>query len=75
MNIINKMISFIKRLFNKKELKQLEAPRDIKTIDDKKEKFMNSIKVVTELKKKKKTKIETLICPGDGLGIQQGIKY
>ena len=74
MSIIEKMISFIKRLFKKEEIKLIEAPIEVEDEekDKKKEKFLNSLKVEDEVKKKKKLKrkIETLICVGDGLGIQ-----
>ena len=72
MNIINKLITFIKNIFNKKEvIKELNAPSP--TINnEKKANFIDSLKINTA-KRKKEKKIETLICEGDGLGIQKNI--
>ena len=74
MSVIEKMISFIKRLFKKEEIKLIEAPIEVEDEekDKKKEKFLNYLKVEDAVNKKKKSKgkIETLICVGDGLGIQ-----
>lgn len=68
MDFFNKIISFFKRIFRKdSSIKMLEEPR-IK-IEEQKQKsdFKNSIKVQLIEKKKKKNKIETLKCVGDGL--------
>lgn len=68
MSIINRMILFIKNKLNKQEVKMLEP---VLNVDTKKE-FVQSLKV-TNLKKK--SKIETLVCVGSGLGIQGKISY
>ena len=58
MSIIEKMISFIKRLFKKEEIKLIEAPIEVEDEekDKKKEKFLNSLKVEDAVNKKKKSK-------------------
>jgi len=71
MNIIKKFFFQIKNyFFNGNKVKQIEE----KTLIDNgyKEGFKNSIKY-KEKQSKAKNKIETLICPGDGLGIQTKI--
>ena len=70
MNIIQKIISFIKKRFMKQEeIKTLEEPK--KTINKEKNNFIKSLKI----EKKSKKEVETLICYGDGLGIQKKISY
>lgn len=70
MNIIRKMILFIKNIFIKQEeIKALEEPKQIVN-QEKKTNFIESLKINTTERKKK---IETLICEGDGLGIQKKI--
>ena len=74
MNIFKKIILFIKNKFkNQETTKQIEPPKEIED-KEKQAEFKNSLKVSTEKKKKKKSKVETLICKGDGLGIQNGMK-
>lgn len=69
MNIIRKMILYIKDIFNKKEeVKKLEAPKEVLR-EEKKSNF------VATLKTTKKDKVETLICVGDGLGIRKRMRY
>lgn len=68
MDFFNKIISFFKRIFRKdSSIKMLEEPKI--EIEEQKQKsdFKNSIKVQLLEKKKKKNKIETLKCVGDGL--------
>ena len=66
MNIIKKIINFIKKIFNKpEEVKKIEEAKI-----DKKEEFIQDIKIAP---KEEKKKIQTLICEGDGLGIQKKI--
>lgn len=73
MNIIKKMFLFIKNIFIKQdEVKELQEPKVISIEQDKKESFIESLKVTTTEKRTKK-KVETLICNGDGLGIQKKI--
>lgn len=70
MKILNKILIFIKNIFNKKEeVKKLAEP-EINVEQEKKENFVNSLKV-NIVENKKKNKIETLVCVGDGLGIQK----
>ena len=72
MNILKKIINFIKNIFNKKDnVKMLETPIEPIHNETKKE-FANSLKV--SLPKKTKPKVETLTCFGDGLGIQNKIE-
>lgn len=72
MNIIRKMILFIKNIFVKQdEVKKLQEPK-IVIEQDKKENFTESLKITTTEKRTKKS-IETLTCNGDGLGIQKKI--
>lgn len=80
MNVFKKFIEFFNRIFNKKEKcidsKNNDVVKDTLKIDNsvKKEEFIDSIRV--EKKKiKKENKIETLVCPGDGLGIQDKMDY
>lgn len=72
MNIIRKMILFIKNIFIKQdEVKKLVEPK-ITLNEDKKESFIESLKITTTEKRTKK-RVETLTCNGDGLGIQKKI--
>ncbi len=72
MNIIRKMIIFIKNIFVKEEkVKRLEEPKVINQKDER-DNFIKSLKVNIAEKRKNK-RVETLICVGDGLGIQKKI--
>ena len=71
MRIIQEIFSLIKKFFNKEETKLLEANTQNYN-SDKKLKFIQSLKIV---KTKKSKKIQTLVCDGDGLGIQKKISY
>lgn len=72
MNSIRKVILFIKNIFIKQdEVKKLVEPK-IAIEQNKKESFIESLKITTTEKRTKK-KVETLICDGDGLGIQKKI--
>ena len=70
MNIVRKIILFIKNIFNNQsKVEKIEDSK--KTLEqNKKESFMESLKTTNTEKEKK---IETLICEGDGLGIQKRI--
>ena len=70
MNIINRIMKFIKNIFKKQEeVKQIEAPK-MDFFKKQEEEFLKSIRVdIAE--KKENRKIETRICPGDGLGIKK----
>lgn len=72
MNIIRKMILFIKNIFIKHDEVKKLVEHNITIKEDKKEKFIESLKITTTEKRRKK-KIETLTCNGDGLGIQKKI--
>ena len=71
MNIIDKIFSLIQRIFNKKEIKMIEEAIP-NNKDDKKARFIQSLKIKEF---KKKGRVETLVCFGDGLGIQKKISY
>ncbi len=72
MNIIRKMILILKSIFIKRnKVKKLAEPKII-VEKDKKEIFIESLKVTTTQKIIKK-RVETLFCTGDGLGIQKKI--
>lgn len=74
MKFIKKVIFFIKDLLNKEKApKMIEAPTYNSKNDDK-VKFLNSLKV-NLMQNKKRNKVDTLICFGDGLGIQDKISY
>ena len=74
MNIIRKMFLFIKNIFVKQdEVKKIQEPKNA-IEQDKKENFIESLKI-TITEKKAKKKVETLTCNGDGLGIQKKITY
>ena len=72
MKFMDKIIHFFEKVFkrSKNETKMIPAPKETKK---EKEDFINSIKV--NLEEKKKNKVETLICYGDGLGIKGQLKY
>ena len=72
MNIIKKVILFIKNIFIKQdEVKKFLESRII-VHEDKKESFIESLKITT-IDKRAKKRVETLTCNGDGLGIQKKI--
>lgn len=71
MNIIKNIILFFKNIFYKQEdVKLLEAPKQVISVDNKGN-FIQSLR--TSITEKKEKKIETLICSGNGLGIQKKI--
>ena len=71
--MIEKLIEYFKKIFKRKEtIQMLEAP--IKNNhEEKRNNFKESLKV--NGLKNKKNEVETLICYGDGLGIQTKISY
>ena len=74
MNIIKRFFMFIKNLFTKQnKIKELEAQKQIIN-NNKKSNFATSLKTDSSNTTKKR-KIETLVCEGDGLGIQGKIDY
>lgn len=73
MNFVKKIISIIKNVFIKKdEIKKLEEPKNV--VINKKDNFINSLKISTT-EEKEEQDVETLICYGDGLGINTKIDY
>lgn len=69
MNIIRKIVLFIKSIFIKEdEVKKLVEPK-ITVKEEEKGSFIKSLKTTTTEKKR----IETLTCNGDGLGIQKKV--
>jgi hypothetical protein len=74
MSIIEKIISFFKNKFYKKnKIKMLSISQDAKSMESKNN-FVNSLKISLPEKNNQK-RIETLTCVGDGLGIQNKIIY
>ena len=74
MNIIKKMLLFIKNIFvSQDEVKKIQEPK-ISMEQEEKMTFMQSLRITTTEKKLKK-KVETLTCDGDGLGIQNKITF
>ncbi len=74
MNRIRKILLFLKNIWHKQDkVKKLEEPK-ITVNEDKKESFMESLRITREPKKTKQ-RITTLTCNGDGLGIQKKITY
>lgn len=71
MNIIKNIICFFISVFNKQEdIKLLEAPRQVVSIDSKSN-FIQSLR--TNITEKNEKKVETLVFSGNGLGIQKKI--
>ncbi len=64
MNLMKKFIYYIKNIFTKKPLKQLDVPH---SQPQNRDNFKQSIKTNVTIHKKVK-KVETPICVGDGLG-------
>lgn len=74
MNIIRKIIELLKNIIHKKNnVKMLDSAKELKHEGNKKD-FKDSLKV-NSIQKTKKKKVETLVCPGDGLGIYNKISY
>ena len=73
MNFIKKIYLFFKNILRKeKNTLLLEAFKD-NNQEEKKLKFFSELRI--DSKNKKKKKVETLTCIGDGLGIQGKINY
>lgn len=76
MKILDNLKIFFKKFFSKKESYDLldKAKSDNeKSINTNKSDFMESLK--QNVKKKKKARVETMVCVGDGLGINNKIEY
>ena len=71
---MKKMFLFIKNMFIKQEEVKNLAESKIIVNEDKKESFIESLKIKSTEKSTNK-KVETLTCNGDGLGIQQKILF
>ena len=79
MSIFKKIIFAIKNVFTKQnDVKRIEMSNEIASVNgidqNTGNNFMQSLKNATNSVAKKK-KVETLICDGDGLGIQKKISY
>ena len=74
MNIIKKIIIFFKnKICKKNNLKMIDSAKDFKQKEDQKS-FVASLKI-EKIPNPKKKKVETLVSPGDGLGIENKISY
>ena len=74
MNFVKNIIVFLKRIFNKENnIKMIEAPA-VEVPKEETSDFKKQLKV-TKNEKQKSSEVETLICFGDGLGIQTKINY
>lgn len=73
MGIIKKIIQIIKKKFNKTSNTDMLDEGINNLQDDKKAEYINALKV--KIGNRKKRKVETLTCVGDGLGIQNKISY
>lgn len=73
MNKVEKIVLFFKKLWNRKNNKKMIRPAKSEETKENQKAFIDSLKI--EKKKPEKRKVETLICPGDGLGIQNKITY
>jgi len=71
--IIQEIVAFFKRIFNKKEKQKMLIAPKIQEEQIEKVNFIKSIKIES-INKKKRT-VETPICLGDGLGIQTKVRY
>lgn len=73
MNYIKKIFLFFKNLFKKEDsVLMIEEPKR-EALRTERANFLNDIKL--NPKGKKKRKVETLTCMGDGLGIKTKIGY
>lgn len=70
--IINIFLFFKKIFYHEEQIKMIDGSVTTETGDNKTN-FLNSIKV--NLVEKKRKRVETLTCVGDGLGIQKKIEY
>jgi hypothetical protein len=69
MSFLNKILTWVKKIFVKKEdIKMLESPSE-EGANENRNTFLESLKI-----KVAKKKVETLICDGDGLGIQKTLR-
>lgn len=74
MNIIKKIILMIKNVFIKQDkIKKIEEPIFVEK-ENQKVDFVKNLKI-DNINESNENKIETLICYGDGLGIQKKVSY
>lgn len=75
MNIIDKVVCFIRKVWSKQDIKTIEAPKQVKYKEPENvlDKYVKVTLPTTPESKKKK--VETLTFSGDGLGIQKDIHY
>ena len=74
MSLLKKIITYLKKFLKKeKDIKMIPAP-SVDYKENSKEEFINTIRINTIIEKNNK-EIETLVCVGDGLGIQGDLKY
>lgn len=78
MKLVDNLKSFFRRILKKESVKKLDIPSNENSnanIKENTNSFSNSLKSNVKngevsIKKGKGAKIETLVCPGDGLGIK-----
>ncbi len=71
--IIKNILSFIKKIFIKeKSVKSISAPIE-KPSKESRDNFITSLKA--NVTSKRKTNVETQVCVGDGLGIQNKVNF
>ena len=73
MNSFKKLISWIKSIFHKKEKIMMIEESKEQLIKNNEASFIESIKV--NIAEKKRKRVQTPICEGDGLGIQKKLSY
>lgn len=76
MKFLEKIKSFFKKIFHKEEVKMLNKPLEEmkKDYKQKENEFLKSLRVDI-MPEQRKNKIETLICIGDGTGIQNKVSW
>ena len=86
MSVLDKIKEFFNRIFKRQNLKieaPKESPKNIYIIENKKKSFEDSLKVDLKIKEKSEERkiktqnnnIKSLICKGDGTGIQHIKNY
>lgn len=74
MNIFKRVFEILKNIFTKKEeIVMLDEGKD--NLNEKRNKFKETLKVKIENITKRGKVVETPICYGDGLGIKKKIEY
>lgn len=78
MDVFKKIFSFLEKMLKKEnDIKMIEDSQNIKNINsiNQKENFIESLKQNTVITKKIDKKIKTIICSGDGTGIQKKLSF